>query len=162
MQQLPPVVEREVNGKKYQFRTLLATEAFPIFVRLSAMSSVGMGDLFAAINAKGGPDHHRVAGAIGSIMRTMTPADLDAVVLPLLAEVTHEGLPVGGTDAKGRQFFALHFAGQFGQMFRVLAVAVEVNFADFFGELRDALKSAAQAMIEMVPTEAEPETPPET
>ena len=141
-------VTREIAGQEYEFRVLLATSAFPVFVRLQALFSGGLVELFGDLDAEFDPG--KVAAALAVVMTSMRADDLDAIILPLLAQVTCGSMPVGGTDQKGRQAFALHFRGRYGLLFRVLAVAVEVNFADFFVELRDGLMLAALAMAKSV------------
>lgn len=137
-------ITREVRGVEYTFLPLPPTIAWPVFIRVQALLGGSIALVFS--NPDNELDPTAVARVYREVVQNLTVSDLAVVVQPVLGHVLCNGMPVGGTDKRGEAFFNQHFAGEYGLMFEVLAVALEVDFGDFFGVLRRALVAA---VIEM-------------
>jgi hypothetical protein len=131
-------VTREISGTTYEIRQLPAASGWPVFLRLNQLLAGGLEEFFSRPDAEA--DVGALTRALGRVLRDVQPADLEAVVLPLLAKVSADGRLLT------REVFSAHFAGRFGHLFAVLAAAVEVNYLDFFTEARAVLQSAAAQM----------------
>ncbi len=156
-----PVV-RTVQGTEYTFYPLSAMAAWPVWLRLQKLSVGPLLQAVASADLNLGPEI--MARAMAALINSLENEDRERVILPLLGKVTCGGVPCGGEDDKGRAAFALHFTARYGLMFEVLAVAVEVNFLDFYVVLKDFLLGAASRLADLAPpkTEAKPAAEPET
>jgi hypothetical protein len=123
-------------------------EAWPVFVRLQKVFGPMLGRTFG--DADTGLDEGAAARSLATLAEQLTVKDLEDVILPLLSKVTCDGVPVGGTDSRGREAFALRFGGRFGLMFEVLGVCLEVNFLDFFDVARRAFVGMAQTLLALM------------
>ena len=123
------------------------TIAWPVFVRLQDLLGGALGTVFS--HPENELDATAVARVYREVVKNLVVGDLQVVVLPLLGYVLANGMPLGGTDDRGKAFFNQHFAGEYGLMFEVLAVALEVDFGDFFGVLRRALVAAVIEMSDL-------------
>lgn len=121
---------RQIGEHTYSVSQLPARRALEMFGRLG--KSLGPA-LFEAI-ARGGqvdPDADAMdlvaalAPALGSVFSRLPPGELTALADELLEPATCDGAPI-------KPQFDLLFQGQILALLRVLAFAVEVNYADFF------------------------------
>lgn len=143
-----PVV-REVQGTEYTFYAMSALVAWPVWLRLQKLSIKPLLQVIATPDMDLGPQF--LVRAMAALIDGMEPEDRERVVLPLLGKVTCNGVPVGGTDDAGRSAFALHFAARYGLLVEVLAVAIEVNFVDFYKVLKDLLLGVASQLADLAP-----------
>jgi hypothetical protein len=140
-------ITRTIRGVEYTFYAIPPTIAWPVFVRLQSL----LGGSFASVFSDSGAelDATAVARIYREIVQNLTNDDLPRVVQPILGQVMVNGVPVGGTEPRGAALFNNHFAGQYGLLFEVLVVALEVDFGDFFGVLRRALVAAVIEMTDL-------------
>ena len=144
---LPPPQTRVIQGYEFTFYAMTGLEAWPVFIRLQKI--LGPTLIAAFGDAGAGLDAGLAARACGKLLEQLAPQDLDQVILPMLAKVTVNGVPVGGVVQRDRDAFAATFGGRFGLLFEVIGVGLEVNFLDFFDVARRAFVGMASTLLAM-------------
>jgi len=97
-----------------------------------------------ALSAYSGEDAE--SKAISALLSNLEEKDFDYLRETLSSATTVAGGKYGEREPALDDVFAVHFAGNYGEMIGWLAFAVKVNFASFFsgvGELLSALGSAS-------------------
>ena len=121
---------KEIGGQKYVVTTFPAGRAFELLYELKDALGESFGSLLSS-------SAESALARIGGKLNKQEAADL---VLRLL-ELTSVG---GTSEGFKRETFDAHFAGRIGHLFRVLAFVIEVNYEDFFGELKGAVLTATK------------------
>lgn len=117
---------KEINGRKYTVSMFPAGTGFQIMFELKNALGPAVGSLI-------GDKAEMVLTMLGGDLSKEGALDLILRLLELTTvEGTGEGL--GVEDA-----FNNHFAGRYGELLKVLAFVVEVNFADFFAEIKSVI-----------------------
>lgn len=121
---------KEIGGKRYTTRQFPAMRAFPLFMRLvkhlgPAMSALG--------EANPQSDLAELVPTIAVALRDLDPAAVTELARDILADtsVALEGGASMRLDSD--ESINAAFMGDLMLMFKVLAHAARVNFADFFG-----------------------------
>jgi hypothetical protein len=116
---------RVIDGTEYTVVLFPAGRGFELLFDLKTIAGDSIGSLFGG----------NVESAITKIGGGMGKSEILEFVLRLL-EFT---FPPGQTQGFNRQRFDAHFAGRYGHLLKVLGFVIEVNFTDFFDELRTGL-----------------------
>lgn len=124
---------KSIDGVEYRVTVFPAGQGFELLFELKELFGDSIGALF-------GKNAETALAKIGGKFGKKEVLDF---VLRLLAFTYAENAtePVGK-----KEVFNLHFAGRQGHLFKVIAFAVEVNFGDFFGEVKNGLKSLMDKM----------------
>lgn len=149
----PKSEERTIGDNTYRVTQLVSKDARPTLIRLFKLLGPSIGQMVedAMAGRSINPDIG-VGVAISQLADRISEDDLERLIDTLvqnktLARKTENGWPL--LDKAG---FDVHFTGRIGEMFKVLAFALEVNFQDFLGGLR----SAAQSLFKGKGTSASP------
>jgi hypothetical protein len=112
---------RTIDGIEYTVAPIDPEEGLPVLLRLVKMLGAAMGESF-----KG-------STRLADLMEKRLGGDIDVG-----AAVKERAAGDGGTlDMK-------HFQGEYGRLFKVLELALEVNYGRFLSGLKAALKGALQ------------------
>lgn len=121
---------RQIGARTYAVSQLPARRALEMFGRLGK----ALGPAAFEAVARGGqvdPESDAMelvgalAPALGTVFARLPPGELSAIADELLEPATCDGVPV-------KPQLDLLFQGQILELLKVLAFAVEVNYADFF------------------------------
>lgn len=130
--------QRTVGSTAFKVTQLGASAGMQLMVRLTKVLGPVLGEL-----AKGGDSNgatnlmdvrgDALAGALQQLATHLTYEDLEYVceTLGAMTEIEMEG---GKWVRLNRAMREIHFAGNYGELFRWLAFALEVNYSSFFGE----------------------------
>lgn len=133
------LIKKEIDGSTYEFEQFGAKQSLRVMVRLSKIIGKPLA-LASGVVKKDAADGDRfdsnvLAMAVESLAQNATEDEVLSLMEVLCAEhVLCDGKRVD---------FNLHYRGRFNHLFRVLAVALEVQYGDFFGALQGSLHSAA-------------------
>jgi hypothetical protein len=116
---------KTIDGTKY---TVTLFPAGPGFQLLFELKNV-LGDSMGAVL---GQEAESIITKIGG---TLSKEEILNLVVRLL-ELT---LVEGRVQPIDKAFFDSHFAGKYGHLMKVLSFVVEVNFSDFFDEIKNML-----------------------
>lgn len=117
---------REIDGHSYRVVMFPSGAGVKLLLELKRALGSSAGALF------GGDIEHAIAYLCGN----MSGDEVLNLMLRLL-EWTYVD---GATEGINRSFFDKHFKGRYGHLFKVLSLAVEVNYADFFAVLKDSMQ----------------------
>lgn len=119
----------------WQLNNLDADRGVDVLARLAAIVGGPMGELLGALAAAGKPvqkisaaelPRDALAKVFGTLLSQMHSGGAKDIIRELLA-----GLKKDKKDLPGG--YALYFAGNYGELFRLVAWALEINYASFFG-----------------------------
>lgn len=138
-----------LGGVTYRVAQLPATKALKLSHQLARILGPALLRAGAAIDRKGGKlleskiDFGQLSDAADLLFRNCDEVTFESIVKTVLTDqlVMVQGATVVRIDPA---MFELQFAGQMKTLFRLIAFALEVNFADFFDDLRPLL-AALQA-----------------
>lgn len=128
--------ERTIGGSAYKVTQLGASAGMQLMVRLTKVLGPVLGELTRGMG-EGETDLMSVrgdalAGALQQLGEKLNYEDLDYV-----CETLGAFTEVSNGDGKWlrlkRDIREVHFAGNYGDLFRWLGFALEVNYASFFG-----------------------------
>jgi hypothetical protein len=131
---------REIDGVTYVASPLPATQALRILTRLTKM--VGEAALVLAAKGREALDDlpaDVLTYTVQTILGRLSEAEVEATIKELLASVY-----VHGADQSVAVTFNEHFRGRMAALFRVVQLALEVNYRDFFDALRSLPTSQLQ------------------
>lgn len=123
---------RSIDGQNYSAAPLPASQALRVLVRLTKL----VGETVLMIAAKGSKALEDIPAdalqfAVQTLVDRLGEDDTERTIKELLATVR-----VADNDLTLDRIFDSHFQGRIVHMFRVLQYALEVNYRDFFDELR--------------------------
>lgn len=123
---------REICGITYSAVPLPATISLQILTRLTKM--VGQAALVTAAKGSKALDDLPPDVLTYSVQTILARLEEDEVVLTIKQLLA--GVYVHGAPEPVSKIFDAHFKGKMGALFRVVQYALEVNFRDFFDEIR--------------------------
>ena len=131
-------VEKEIDGHSITITMLQPDKALKILTRLVKV----VGEPLAVFAEAGGLEAavtgDLIKKAVQSLGEKLDEDDVVKTVMELMDCVI-----IGGKQ--GKAVFNVHFAGNLGHLFKVLAAVLEVQFGDFLGEIV-ALRRQSDAM----------------
>ncbi len=119
---------RSIGEHEYKVVLFPAGRGFELLVDLKTILGESVGLLFSG----------QIEKAIAVLGGGMSKPEILSLVMRML-EFTFVTGHTGGFD---KPFFDAHFVGAYGRLFKVLAFVVEVNYKDFFVEMRSGLNNA--------------------
>lgn len=130
------VHEKEINGRQYSTTLLPAGESLKLFVETKGLVAGSLGAILTG----------KVEDTFAKLAGNLTPEEFLTYVLRILRTTTVEG------DARPftRDNFNLHFAGKLAELARVVGWVMEMNWADFIGEVRRLVGQAREKNPEAV------------
>ena len=118
---------RKINGVEYEIFQLGALEGRRLFIRLARLSGPVLGAIKDLKNAE-------LNVIFKELARVLTEDDLE-YICELLGPYT--SITVNGkTNDLTPEVQDTHFAGNYGEMFKWIMFALEVNYKDFFSILK--------------------------
>ena len=128
---------KEINGCPYKCSLFASANGLKLLAELKGFFGPALGSTLG----------RNLDDAIARIGGGLTPDGIVQLMLRVLDQTTIEE---GGKikSLGNRDVFNLHFRGKYGEMFKVAAFVLEVNYADFFGEI----KNLGSAMIKKAET----------
>lgn len=118
-----------IDGKNYSFQQFSATKGTRLLARVMRIIGEPMGFLAGALNKTASPE--LIGKAVKALTEKLDEDTVERTVKDLLEGARCEGKPV---------VFDIHFAGQYGHLFRVVKAAMEAQFGDFFDALAEFQK----------------------
>jgi hypothetical protein len=136
--------EKVIGEFAYTVQQLPATRSLKLLHRLGKVAGMGLTQLASSgfeeiTKADAGP----VIAAVAAILRDTEPDETVGIIKELL--VSSYAVGRDGKVDLGTPAFDNHFQGHLGDLFQVVAFALEVNYADFFGGLFAKLGAAKRA-----------------
>lgn len=119
-----PVVEVEIDGLKYEIRTLDATKGFPLYCKLFNKA----GEVMSGAGKLDGSGTDLALGMLGKALQALSP-ELVAELIKVFGATSFVTLENG--KQKVGDVFMFHFAGKYGHMMSWLFACAKANFADF-------------------------------
>lgn len=124
--------ETIIDGRRYAVTQLPAFQALDLLEQLTTLAGPALGAL-AKNGVSGQVDFE--AGAV-RLFAGLGGGKLKAITLALLSTTT---VDIGDRSPKMLDVFDLEYAGKLSVVFRVLAFAMGVQFADFFAAAKSVL-----------------------
>jgi hypothetical protein len=122
--------EKEIDGIKFTVRQLPAMKALRMLNRLTRT----VGPAVASLGA-GGLDMASLPEALAKLGEKLSDAELESITRELLADTTFQPVD-GGPGGELMKVFDQTLAGRPETTLKLLAFALEANFANFFGDLQ--------------------------
>ena len=119
--------KKTIDGVEYSVTLFPAGPGFQLLFELKEV----LGDSMTSLLGQ------NVESLVSKIGGDLSKAEILDFVIRLL-EFTFVS---GRTQPIDRDFFNSHFAGKYGHLMKVLSFVVEVNFSDFFDEVKSGLTS---------------------
>jgi len=119
---------RTIGDHTYEVTQFPTTKALTMLNRLVCL----LGESIGTMTDDGG-----FSSAAKTLIGRLEGEDLAEFCQSLLEKVT-----IDGQKQQGEKYFDLHFAGQIGHLFEVVAFVLEVNFNDFLSVLKTAFQAA--------------------
>jgi tail assembly chaperone len=125
---------REIDGMTFEVSQLDVKVSRAVFVRLTKLLGPALGELGKAISAAGSTsildlDHTAVLPAMAQLVACMSEEELEFLVQAFMKK--SKFTPPEGTGQL-IPLVDIAFTGRLLTMFKWLAFAIEVNYADFF------------------------------
>lgn len=125
------IKQKTIGGRLYLVGMLPAFQGLDLLEQLSVIAGPALGAL-AKNGASGKVDFE--SGAI-RLFSALGGGKLRTITAALLASTCVEMAP--GKEPRVLDVFDVLYAGNLSEVFKVMAFALEVNFADFFGAAKE-------------------------
>jgi hypothetical protein len=132
----------EIDGATYTVAQLPAFKALKLKWRIMQAIGPSAAKLIAAIVGGGGLarlETDELAPAAKELFDRLSADDLLSFARELLGPAT---VMADGKLAHVLDVFDIHFAGKLASVYRLIWFALEVNYGDFLGDIKDRLASA--------------------
>lgn len=143
----PKTEEREIGRYTYRVTQLTAKPARQMLMRLINVIGPSFGAMFdgkASLTQILATDIG-IGSGITQLTTRLTEDELEYVIGVLVREKTIAYHDSGKCPTlENQSSWDLHFTGELGEMFKVLAFSLEVNFKDFLGALKDIVPRKSQ------------------
>lgn len=123
--------ERLIGGRMYSVSTFPGFQALDVFEELAVL----VGPAFGAMLKSGVSGEADFEAAAVRLFQGLGGGKVRALTRALLSGVTVELAP--GKTPLMLDHFDLEYSGKLSEVFRVLAFAAEVQFADFFADAKN-------------------------
>lgn len=166
--------EKTIGDYTYRVSQLPASKARKLLIRLFRVAGPSLGKVLESLEGKDGTmqvaalkgdkggidvDLSKISDALALLATNVFEEDFEYVVATLLREDRVEYMPEGKWMPLNMQLADLHFAGKLDQLFKLIAFALEVNYAGFFagtGGLVSVLKRAGEVVNPVPPQSSSP------
>jgi hypothetical protein len=138
--------DETIDGHTYRVTMLPVSKGRRLLAELFKVAGPALGDLASAAAGAKGVSEVKVeslAGALRQLADRLEPAFLDRLCEELAAS-TQLVLDGGARAVPLKQEMEFHFAGRYGAMFKWIAFALKVNYADFFGAWSGGVRALQQ------------------
>lgn len=127
----PEIQSKTKRIGEFEYKSVMfpAGAGLEILVELKSVLGDSVGSLMGG----------EIETAIAKIGGNYSNAEVRELVARLLQWTYVEGYT---EPVSTKAIFDTHFAGSYGRLFKVVAFAIEVNYSDFFDELKNALAGA--------------------
>lgn len=144
-------VEKDIDGEVYTFYQMDPMTSVVILTKILRIIATPVGKATEQI-AKSGIDNivdadveeivgkMNIGSIIGSLCDRLDENEVRQIIIAMLEQVHHKG------KGEVSKCFNTHFKGRISHLLKVVGAAMEVEYADFFGEgsvVQDFLKRAA-------------------
>lgn len=132
-------VERDIDGEVYTFHQMDPMASVIILTKILKMTGTSLGKAADQV-AKSGIDNLMDAevqevvekmdmgSIVASLCERLDENDIRQIIITMLEQVTCKG------KGEVSKCFNVHFKGRVSHLLKVVKVALEVEYADFFGE----------------------------
>lgn len=134
---------REIDGAHYTYRPLATKAGRKLFAQLVQRFGGAFGDV-AGDAASGGAQAALGGKAIGALCAQLDPAFYDQLADQLLERMT-VALVEGQPAANVKEIAEAHLAGRIMLEIQLIEFALEAQFSDFLGFVKNALNSSSAA-----------------
>lgn len=138
---------RTINGKTYVFFQFPATKGVKVWLKL--VKILGNPLTLLVQNIAKGSSGKGIKGAlekelgsfladisletvVADLLERVDVEDTTGIIMDLMSSVSYEGKPLN-------EIFDIHFKGSYMSLCKVIAAALEVQYSDFLGELKDQI-----------------------
>jgi hypothetical protein len=133
------LIRKSVDGQDYEFQQFGADKALRLLTRLMKIIGEPMAIGVGALQGPGSLlDKNVDGGVLGKAVRALSEKLDEDSVITLVKEFVGEGACVCNG---AKVIFNTHYEARLGHMFKVLKAALEVQYGDFFVDLKGSLGS---------------------
>jgi hypothetical protein len=133
------LIEKEVDGLKYEFEKWGAEESFETLLKLTKLAGKPLGMALASFVGDKGMDQDVSPDLLAMAFEGLTGNMDEKVCMSLMKKLTSEKVFCNGAKVSN---FSVHYQDRLMHLLKVAKAALEVQYGNFFEELL-GLKSTA-------------------